>query len=356
MDSTSIVCISDSIRKQGGLESQELLETVSYYSDSEPAWDERQYFSATEQQRGKAGLHIPLSLRMIDFEPLPFSPSLPGYDPGVLKREQEFDALVKDRTCRTILSGIGGDELLGGVPTPMPELSDYLTGGHLAKLLYRATQWCLLSREPLFHMLWKVFRFTASLYSRPRPDENSIPPWLNKTARISLAGVGHRSHLQFRTSPSLISNELAWQSALKTMPHLFPRLLHRYEFRYPYLDRDLVEFLLRVPRSQIVIPGCRRYLMRRSLKHIVPRQILDRRRKAFVIRGLLTSLQSAETGIRDLFRQSRLVDCSLIDPDILLHTLVNISAQENFRWARHLRATVALELWMQKGLPPGVLS
>jgi asparagine synthetase B (glutamine-hydrolysing) len=37
------------------------------------------------------------------------------------------------------------------------------------------------------------------------------------------------------------------------------------EVRYPYLDQDLIEFILSVPASQLLRPGERRSLMRRSL-------------------------------------------------------------------------------------------
>ena len=57
------------------------------------------------------------------------------------------------------------------------------------------------------------------------------------------------------------------------------------EKRYPYLDRTLLEFLSAIPREQLVRPGQRRSLMRRALIGIVPDELLNRKRKAFVTRG-----------------------------------------------------------------------
>src|SRR5260370_5063789 len=64
-----------------------------------------------------------------------------------------------------------------------------------------------------------------------------------------------------------------------------------YEKRYPYLDRDLLEFLYAVPREQLLRPGQRRSLMRRALVGIVPNELLQRKRKAFVSRGHLVALK-----------------------------------------------------------------
>src|SRR5208337_2777911 len=61
------------------------------------------------------------------------------------------------------------------------------------------------------------------------------------------------------------------------------------ERRYPYLDRSLLEFMYAVPREQLVRPGQRRSLMRRSLADIVPDELLNRRRKAYVVRTPIAS-------------------------------------------------------------------
>ena len=50
MDSTSIVCMADSIGRGA------CVETISYYSESEPNWDERPYFTMVEQARRSNGI------------------------------------------------------------------------------------------------------------------------------------------------------------------------------------------------------------------------------------------------------------------------------------------------------------
>ena len=48
------------------------------------------------------------------------------------------------------------------------------------------------------------------------------------------------------------------------------------------LDRDFLEFMYAIPREQIVRVGQRRSLMKRALVDIVPNELLNRRRKAFI--------------------------------------------------------------------------
>ena len=62
MDSSSIVCMADTIVARGAAETPRL-DTLSYYNDSEPNWNERPYFHKVEQKRGRTGCHIDVSMQ-----------------------------------------------------------------------------------------------------------------------------------------------------------------------------------------------------------------------------------------------------------------------------------------------------
>src|SRR5258708_7352076 len=57
MDSSSIVCMADTIIARDAAETPRL-DTLSYYNDSEPNWNERPYFTKVEEKRGRTGTHI----------------------------------------------------------------------------------------------------------------------------------------------------------------------------------------------------------------------------------------------------------------------------------------------------------
>jgi asparagine synthase (glutamine-hydrolysing) len=142
MDSTSIVCMSDHLRRQADPHSI-LLETVSYYDDTEPSWNEKPYFTVTEAHRGQTGLHVNVSIPRRSFQPAATAPGKmfyrwPGFDKESWEHERRIHEQLQPYGYRVLLSGIGGDELLGGVPTPIPELSDTLAAGDLTGLFRRA--------------------------------------------------------------------------------------------------------------------------------------------------------------------------------------------------------------------------
>jgi len=119
-----------------------------------------------------------------------------------------------------------------------------------------------------------------------------------------------------------------------------------YEKRYPYLDRDLLEFLYSIPREQLVRPGQRRSLMRRALAGIVPAEILNRRRKAFIARAPAAAISAQWAEAIELTRQMVSGSLGIVVPEKF------IAALESARVGREvpmilLMRTIALELWLR---------
>jgi asparagine synthase (glutamine-hydrolysing) len=351
MDSTSIVCMSDHCRMLRDTSSP-VLDTVSFYDDTEPNWNEFPYFSLVEAKRGRVGIHLATSFRDRTFEQIGEQDLylLPGADSSTSVRENEFLTHLDPREYRVVLSGLGGDELLGGVPTPLPELADHLLSGEITVLLKRAMAWCLVDRTPILHQLLATILFTVDLFRRSCVDATKIPPWIPSTCRKLYqedADAVRKRPQTFGISPHAISNGLTWWSMIETLPHLNPPFLARLEYRYPYLDRDLVDFLFRIPREQLVRPGRRRSLMRRALAGIVPVEILERRRKAFLVRGPLLALERAKPIIDRLFAESLAVRRGLIDAPQLRKAVNSAVAGSDANWWPWIFKAIYFELWLR---------
>ena len=355
MDSTSIVCMSDRIRNERGAVPEALLDTISYYDASEPNWDERPYFSAVEAKRGKSGIHLSISAGARTFEAPSFEEGMsfrvPGIDGYVIERERSFESAVAGRQYRAILSGIGGDEVLGGVPTPMPELADYLVSLKMGRLFSQALAFCLTDRTPILRMLQRTVAYSIDSYVEPFRCSTQTPPWVSRQLRrIADTDDSYppsQSHL-FGYSPSRIANGVTWWLMLETLPHLRPAALSNREYRYPYLDRDLVDYLFRIPREQLVRPGRRRSLMRRALAGIVPTEVLERRRKASLIRGPLASIQREQQAIRSILDTSLIGVMGFVDGECLKDALVAICQGNSLQWWPAIINAMNYEFWLQR--------
>jgi len=353
MDSSSIVCMADLEMSHGAADAIRL-DTVSYYDDSEPGWNEYPYFTKVEQRRGRTGCHIDvgshqalrLAFQANHFAATPLSPRDANH------ATQQFAECIRSQGNRVVLSGVGGDEVTGGVPTPTPELENLLIAGRFGILAHQLKTWALHQRRPWFYLLFEAVRgfFPSAIVGVPKSYRPV--PWLNPhfTRRHRRALSGYHARLKvFGPAPSFQENLFALEVLRRQMACSVLATEPPYEKRYPYLDRDLLEFLYAIPREQLVRPGQRRSLMRRALAGIVPSEILNRKRKATVARGPTTIIASQWTDVVEITRQ-------MVSSSLGIVTAGDfIAALENARRGREvaivpLFRTLAIERWLRNML------
>jgi len=348
MDSSSIVCMADAVIARGDAGTSRL-DTVSSYSDSEPNWNERPYFTKVEDKRGRVGCHIDVgNWESFSFEgdSDSFAP-IPAASGGLLTEAvRQLAVFVRSRGNRVLLSGVGGDEVLGGVPTAVPELADLTASFHWKALMQRAMPWALSKRQPVLDILRDTFK--EFLPSTARSNQGGPAALLDPAffQRNSNAISGYSKRLAFfGPLPSFQQNTASLEflrrqlscTTLRTNPCLEPV--------YPYLDRDLLAFLFATPREQVVRPGRRRSLMRRSLGGIVPPEILERRRKAFVSRGPTTALINSGFLKCEEMKPLLISELGIVCPRLLAAAIRKLSAGGDVSIVLLLR-TMSLERWL----------
>jgi len=351
MDSSSIVCIADVIARRETSCSQSV-ETVSYYDDSEPNWDERSYFSIVEAKRGRVGCHIDVGRQ--EFQSLPFESSRFAATPRPVYRSQkaseQFVTCLNESGSRVLLCGIAGDEVTGGVPTPIPELQDLLARAQLRRLANRLKTWALEKRKPWFHLFFEAAAgfFPPSLSTTP--DIRRPVPWLDagllRRNRYALLGYPSRLKL-FGALPSFQENLATLEALRRQLGCDVPCAEPLYEVRYPYLDRELLEFLFAIPREQLVRPGQRRSLMRRALAGIVPHEILNRKRKAYVSRAPVSALAARYATFKSANQQMLTGALGIADSAAFGEALERVRDGREGRIVQLLRM-VEVEAWLQQ--------
>jgi len=360
MDSSSIVCVADSILAAGNSETPRL-DTISYYDDAEPGWNDRPYFELVERHRGLSGCHMDVGWRnsfRINFGDGRFSPVpvAPGYSPEF---HEQFASSMALHGNRVVLSGIGGDEVTGGVPTSVPEICDLLAMGQLLRLASKLKLWALHQRKPWFHVLWEAARRFVPPVLVGMPKHKGPEPWLDrkfvKEHRAVLYGY-QRNCKVFGPLPSFQENLFTLEKLRRQLAYETAAAQVLCETRYPYLDRDLLEFLYSIPREQLVRPGHRRSLMRRALIGIVPEEILNRKRKAFVARAPMASFVRDWSTLTEITRDMMSSRLGIISAEEFLHGLQKARQGAEVPLVALLRA-LSVEAWLRmlarRGLLPG---
>ncbi len=127
------------------------------------------------------------------------------------------------------------------------------------------------------------------------------------------------------------------------------------EARYPFLDQTLIEFILSIPADQLLRPGERRSLMRRSLAGIVPREILFRRTKQVGERTPVLILEKSWNELQTIFQTSLSSRLGFIHEAQLLETICAARAGKITPMVRVLW-TISLEYWLRDLAARGLLA
>jgi asparagine synthase (glutamine-hydrolysing) len=358
MDSSSIVCMADTLIARGSASAPKL-DTVSYYDDSEPNWNERPYFSKIEEHRGRAGLHINVGCEngiATCLQPGPLRIS-PASEAEAFGPRRELRIFLAANGHRVLLSGLGGDEVLGGVPVPTAELADLLSRIEARKLARQIKIWALDKRKPWFHFLGEtVRRFLPPSLARA-PEHVRPAPWLDRrfVARQRSALAGYEQRLRWLGPiPTFQENVATLESLRRQLGFNVPPGKAVCEKRYPYLDRDLLEFLFAVPRDQLLRPGERRSLMRRALVGVVPDEVLYRKRKAFVSRRPLVGFAEQFDGLLEKLEPLVIAALGIVDPAAFRRELHKARAGREPLSIPLLRA-MGIEAWLRNLAAGGLL-
>jgi len=368
LDSSSIVCMADRIVSRGAREVSKV-ETISWYDDSydhiEPDTNELHWITKVEEKRGHTGYHINLrelkaakgdSSRPFtsdrDHERFAATPS----NEELSIHLKHYAAYMLSHSYRVTLSGIGGDEATcGDAPSPTIELQNLLAEARFVALVSQLRIWATKMKQPALSLLCRAVWGFVSLTLTGVSVRMGPAPWFHPdfVRRNYAAACGYPSRVKlFGPLPSFQAN-VAMLNVLRRLVAdwaLRPDMLR--EVRFPYLDRDFLEFIYAIPREQIVGVGKRRFLMKRALAGIVPDKLLNRRRKLFVEQAT----RSVATEWTALAEDQHIFASSggFVKPDRLREVLQNVRRAEAIP-SLSLMRSMTLEFWLRHLTRHGIL-
>lgn len=351
IDSSSIVCVADDIIATEA-QPNPRLDTLSYHDKTEPNGDDWIFFPKIENFRGRIGHHIDArpSLRGNHSLKHPEFSAFPGCLGYARNVEAERATIVARGGYRVVLSGIGGDEFMGGIPNPSPLLGDLICQCRFVALARQLAAWSLVKRRPWIQLLGEaVTDLLPPSLAQHLAKRVNIPPWIKKhfakrtKLAVRLLDIDEHFGLWLPSRRCLIAGVLvmAAKQSQSCSSGLAPE-----EVRHPYLDEDLIRFVLSIPASQLLRPGERRSLMTRSLAGIVPQEVLSRRTKQLGVRTPILALERSSEELRELLESPQTHDFEFVDQARLVAAL----NEAKFGKAAHtvlLLKTLSLEFWLR---------
>lgn len=359
MDSSSIVCLADDIITKEGAQTPRL-DTFTYYDLGEPRGDDLQYANIVEKKRGQSGHRLNIAAYpnfiLPDADSFKVIPGTLGISPEL---ENERCRIWRSGGYAVRLSGIGGDEMLGGVPEPRPELADLIVQMRPIQFIRQTMAWSMVKRKPWLRLASESAALLLPASIRASAvKEGKLAPWLDagfaarhklhqrQLGPVDRYGFWLPSRQECARTATAMSRIMAGDWSKGCAPE---------EIRYPYLDQTLVELVLSVPRSQVIRPGERRSLMRRALVGLVPAEILGRKTKATVARRPILALANEWERLETLLDTSHAGLCGYVDQR-QLHKAVFAAKTGNAPQLVWLLQSLSLELWLRSAFSHGVIS
>jgi len=127
-------------------------------------------------------------------------------------------------------------------------------------------------------------------------------------------------------------------------------MMHSLEVRAPFLDRDVAEFACRLPISMKLKGTTRKYLLKKTAANILPKEILHRQKRGFLIPAAQWLRESLRPQLEELTGEAFLKSQGLFDP-AALRTMreEHLSGRRDHRKA--LWTMLVLQLWLKNNAP-----
>ena len=360
LDSSAILCQGQRLQEAGAAVAPTL--GVSWVFPDGVAADEKQHLEEIEAQHRIAIHRLEFStIRLLDQERWLWTTEFPR-----LRWDSEAACLglLREHGCSTVLHGYFGDQMMSS-DAPLFELVRGFRFTEVRREFdalarsMRDSPPSMLRQEYAHYFLWEVaperaLRVLRAL--RRRLGRDRRPQWFTRTFR----DLAYRRSQQQRRAVGPFAGkhaELVHRNFVPThrlnMLEELNKLSAAYglERAYPFMDRDLVEFMMAIPGDVVTWQGTYKGLFREAMRGVLPESIRRRNWKADFT--LIANNAAADGYSR--FQSYFEPDClsaamGYLDRDIFAIQLEGDQSNrtgESIQPPGEVSAVVGLELWLR---------
>lgn len=314
LDSSSIACKLNDLISAGRVQADVRLYSLVY--DHTPTLDEKEFLDAVEDRCPHLKFNRILADDIWNLHEFGNDDGYPLENPEIMSGRGSALAInrmaVRDG-CRVLLSGLFGDEALGAPYAYSPQLLRDIEFKCMRDelryfLSYAKSPWQLFLSGYLTYVLppW-LKEAIKSVFFRKRSAGDELPNFLSHLCdpddsyQVFFPSTGSDNRLT-----QLISNTIMGGLTAEICINMLDLGAHTgIDYAFPFLDRRLIDFLLSVPPMLLFKQGSDKYILRMSMKGILPERVRVRKGKAFKKLMDLEELKEDER-----FRVDRLISDS----------------------------------------------
>ena len=309
--------------------------------------DEREYSDVVVQRYRVRNEQINVMFWDNDDAALPLTDE-PDPEYASCAREQRTCRIIREAGGRVLLTGFGSDHYLLG---SMFFFADWIARGRIleaaGEMLHRAA----LARASFWELAYQnaVFPLLPRSVQRTLMPQARVPSWIAPAA-VRKYGLeqtadadAYSGRLGHKYRGYLIEN-------IRSIPVGLGRhsvLEEELDVRHPFLYRPLVEFGLRLPPEMVVRPHARKWILRESMRGILPETVRTRVGKGGNTGCTVRSLIQQRPQLDGMLTDSLLAELGCIDVK-KLRAAYDVACRTE---AEHLIYTVAwtlaVETWLR---------
>jgi asparagine synthase (glutamine-hydrolysing) len=277
---------------------KQIYNSFSIYYDGENEVDERPFINEVINKYTQIKPHFykPLTSEILErFHNIMYQVDVPSTGSSNFSHYYLLEK-IRNHGIKVVVDGQGADEYLGGYLHSMYRYNaDCIQTGALGKFisnLFRTYSYQKENTRKLFETLGKttlsLFLNEMKLYSL---EYKHYYPFVSKNnGKIPFQLQVNNG---FNSLNCFLYN-LLFTTSLPTILHYVDRMTmaHSVESRVPLLDHRLVEFAFRLKNEYKIRDGVTKYILRESVKELLPNKIYNRRdKKGFVTPGEINWLR-----------------------------------------------------------------
>ena len=256
-------------------------------------------------------------------------------------RDREIQQVVRRAGGRVVLSGYGSDQYLSG---SFDYIADLVRTRQTRAAMAELVDLAVATRRSFWQLgLRHAIRPIAPPWLARRIEGPALrPAWVLGEPPPGVSPEEARRRIEAHgVFGSQVAAEVGWTDRLLDRG-VFERGL---EMRYPFLHRPLVEFVLRLPVGLRVRPGAKKWILRESLRDVLPRAVRTRPGKGGIDGRILWSLHHERRLLRRMILDSHLAELGLVDRKALAAEFDAAAAGQTANAVR-LFFTLSLETWL----------
>jgi len=312
IDSTSILAICEQLRKQNKL--AHLTHHCIFYDSQDSTYSEKEYVDSIANT-------FKIALSTVRFSFNEFNASLKKI---IYDQEEPFGSAsivaqwfvfqkARQLNLKVMLDGQGADEILGGYHSFYYEIANYMRKykGRFPYLFF-LLQYKIYFNQDLFsfkEILRSILPFGLGNYFNNSPKNNSVNDYLD--LKMCAAKLYNKTSKQNNNDQIQITslNEMLTNRVKINLPELLRyedknSMAHSIESRVPFLDKEVAEFVFSLPFDYKINGVITKYLLRKSLKGLLPDRIRVRKdkigfksRPSLTFRYIKTNLSSISKNV-----------------------------------------------------------